>query len=165
LRTERRDGLEALCDDLLAAVAPSGQDDVALLAIEPVQLDPDELKLTLPAEATALRSLRNVLRRWLERCEASDRETEEIVLACNEAVANSIEHAYGPAEASVDVVAELTEGEIRIAVRDRGEWREPRGENRGRGLDLMRALMDSVRVERGEGTEVRMVRRLERSSD
>jgi anti-sigma regulatory factor (Ser/Thr protein kinase) len=160
-----RDGLEALCDDLLAAVGPSGEDDVALLAIEPVQLDSTELRLTLRAEPTALRSLRNSLRRWLAQCEANDRETEEIVLACNEAVANSIEHAYGPADGSVEVVAGFTENEVCIAVHDHGRWREPRGDNRGRGLSLMKALMDSVRVETRAGTEVRMVRKLERSRD
>jgi PAS domain S-box-containing protein len=164
LRTER-DGLEALCDHLLAAVAPSGEDDVALLAIEPVQLNAKELKLTLPAEPTILRSLRSALRRWLAQGEATDREIEEIVLACNEAVANSVEHAYGPCDGSVDVVAEFTEGEVRIAVRDHGRWRKPRGDNRGRGMSLMKALMDSVRVEARDGTEVRMARRLEGSRD
>jgi PAS domain S-box-containing protein len=160
-----QDGLEALCDHLLARVAPSGEDDVALLAIQPVQLDPQELRLRLPADPAALRSLRNSLRRWLAQCEASDRESGEIVLACNEAVANSIEHAYGPSDGSVEVVAGFTDGAVRIVVRDDGKWRAPRGDNRGRGLNLMKALMDSVRVETRGGTDVRMVRQLERSRD
>lgn len=164
LRTER-DGLESLCDYLLSAVAPSGEDDVALLAVEPVPLDSQELKLALPAEPTALRSLRNALRRWLAQCQASDRETDEIVLACNEAVANSIEHAYGPADGSVEVIAEFRGGQVCIAVRDGGRWREPRGDFRGRGLNLMNALMDSVSLETRGGTEVRMLRRLERAPD
>jgi PAS domain S-box-containing protein len=160
-----RDGLEALCDDLLTALAPSGEDDVALLAVEPVQPDPKQLELALPAEPTALRSLRTALRRWLAQYPASDREINEIVLACNEAVANAIEHAYGPADGSVEVIAEFREGEVCIEVRDDGQWREPRGDNRGRGLNLMKALMDSVSLETRDGTEVRMVRRLERTSD
>jgi PAS domain S-box-containing protein len=159
------DGLEDLCDQLLAAVRPSGEDDVALLAIEPVQLASKELMLTIPAEPVALRSLRRALRRWLRQCEASDRESEEIILACNEAVANAIEHAYGPGDGSVEMEAGLSEGEVRIVVRDHGRWREPRGDNRGRGLGLMKAFMDSVSVVTQEGTEVRMVRRLERSCD
>jgi PAS domain S-box-containing protein len=157
------DGLEDLCDHLLATVGPSGDDDVALLAIEPVQLATKELKLTLPAEPVALRSLRRALRRWLKQCKASDRELEEILLACNEAVANAIEHAYGPGDGSVEIDAGLSEGMVRIAVRDHGRWREPRGDNRGRGLGLMKAFMDSVSVVTREGTEVRMVRRLEGS--
>src|SRR5262249_40314721 len=76
LRT-KPEGLEALGDDLLAAVAPSGEDDVALLAIEPVQFASEELSLTIPADPAALRSLRNALRRWLAQCRASDPETGE----------------------------------------------------------------------------------------
>jgi PAS domain S-box-containing protein len=162
--TMDHDGLEGLCDHLLATVRPSGEDDVALLAIGPVQLAQTPLKLTMPAEPEELRSLRRALRRWLEQCEASSAESEEIVLACNEAVANAIEHAYGPGDGSVEMAAELSEGEVCITVRDYGRWRQPRGDYRGRGLGLMKAVMDSVSVETNahEGTQVRMVRRLER---
>jgi anti-sigma regulatory factor (Ser/Thr protein kinase) len=46
-------------------------------------------------------------------------------------------------------------------VRDFGAWREPREGDRGRGLSLMRALMDSVDVvPTGEGTTIRMQRTL-----
>jgi anti-sigma regulatory factor (Ser/Thr protein kinase) len=46
-------------------------------------------------------------------------------------------------------------------VRDRGHWRPPRGEHRGRGLPIMEALMESVEVERGEtGTTILMRRTL-----
>jgi len=46
-------------------------------------------------------------------------------------------------------------------VRDRGSWRAPRGENRGRGQMIMRASMDDVDVSADEaGTLVTMRRRL-----
>ena len=46
-------------------------------------------------------------------------------------------------------------------VRDTGGWREPRKSDRGRGLDLMRALMDEVELEAGDaGTTVRMRRKI-----
>jgi len=46
-------------------------------------------------------------------------------------------------------------------VRDKGSWREGTRAEGGRGLILMRALMDAVDVEPGpEGTTVRMRRRL-----
>jgi anti-sigma regulatory factor (Ser/Thr protein kinase) len=49
-----------------------------------------------------------------------------------------------------------------ITVRDFGGWREPRGSDRGRGLPLMKALMDSVRVDpSSEGTMVQLRRRVE----
>jgi PAS domain S-box-containing protein len=161
------DGLEGLCDHLLATVGPSGEDDVALLALAPIQLAPGPLKLTLPADPFALSSLRRALRRWLTQCGASDDENHQVVLACNEAVSNAIEHAYGPGDGSVVMNAALSEGEVSITVRDYGRWREPRGENRGRGLSLMEAVMDSVSVvtKTNEGTEVRMVRKLGGSRD
>ena len=59
----------------------------------------------------------------------------------------------------------LVNGDVLVAVRDNGRWREPRGENRGRGIVLMRELMDDVRIERGEqGTAVEMRRILIREA-
>ena len=44
---------------------------------------------------------------------------------------------------------------------DEGTWREQRASDRGRGLDLIRALMDSIEVQPGEdGTTVEMRKRL-----
>jgi anti-sigma regulatory factor (Ser/Thr protein kinase) len=160
------DGLDSLCDHILAAMAPSGEDDVALLALEPMTLEPEQLNLVLPARPAELSSFRRALRRWLEACEAEEEESREIILACNEAFSNAVEHAYGPVDGTVETNASFDRGEIGVMVRDFGRWRAPRGENRGRGLLLMEKLMDSVRVEkRPEGTEVRMTRKLRRAKD
>ncbi|HWC26562.1 MAG TPA: ATP-binding protein, partial [Solirubrobacteraceae bacterium] len=52
--------------------------------------------------------------------------------------------------------------EVAISVRDRGAWRPPHDEpHRGRGLPLIRRLMDAVDVQpRPGGTTVLMRRRL-----
>jgi anti-sigma regulatory factor (Ser/Thr protein kinase) len=64
-------------------------------------------------------------------------------------------------EAEFDVAGEAVGGEVHVSVADNGRWRPARGRNRGRGLDLMRELMDDVEVDSGEdGTIVRMRRRL-----
>jgi anti-sigma regulatory factor (Ser/Thr protein kinase) len=48
-----------------------------------------------------------------------------------------------------------------ITVRDFGEWRAPREGDQGRGLSLMRALMDAVEVTPSrEGTTVLLRRTL-----
>jgi anti-sigma regulatory factor (Ser/Thr protein kinase) len=48
-----------------------------------------------------------------------------------------------------------------ITVRDHGAWRPPREGDHGRGVSLMRALMDGVRVSpRPDGTTVRLRRTL-----
>jgi hypothetical protein len=53
-----------------------------------------------------------------------------------------------------------------VTVRDRGAWRSPREGDRGRGLSLMEALMDSVEVSPGpDGTRVRLQRQLSREGD
>jgi anti-sigma regulatory factor (Ser/Thr protein kinase) len=121
----------------------------------------------MPAEPLALGTVRRALQRWLRECEASEEETYDITLACNEAFSNAIEHAYGPGDGSVEMHAALTDREVSITVRDFGRWREPRGDNRGRGLALIEAVMDSVDVVRRphEGTEVMMVRKLTASRD
>jgi PAS domain S-box-containing protein len=160
------DDLDALCDHLLATV-DDAEDDVAMLALEPLPVVAEALQLTMPADPLMLVSVRRSLRRWLIACEATDQESYDIVLACNEACANAIEHAYGPGDGSVTMDAALSDHEVSITVRDFGRWREPRGDNRGRGLPLIEAVMDSLTVAKadGEGTEVRMVRRLGRSGD
>jgi anti-sigma regulatory factor (Ser/Thr protein kinase) len=51
---------------------------------------------------------------------------------------------------------------ISLVIRDHGRWREPGPPmNRGRGLMIMRYVMDSVSVEPGDdGTVVRLERAL-----
>jgi len=50
---------------------------------------------------------------------------------------------------------------IEIAVHDHGSWRSKRDDDHGRGLDLMRTLMDTVAVQPGdEGTTVSLRRRI-----
>ena len=122
----------------------------------------DRLETEWPATPDSLGGIRTLLRRWLRTHGAGDAETYDITVAVQEACANAIEHAYGPGAASFTVEAELADRVVRLAVRDRGRWRDPRGEHRGRGLALMRALMDDVQVHAAEGgTEVVLVRRLE----
>jgi len=57
-------------------------------------------------------------------------------------------------------MAEPAAGEGRIAVRDRGHWRPPRGRDSGRGLKIMEAAMDAVDVVTdAQGTRITMLRR------
>ena len=50
---------------------------------------------------------------------------------------------------------------MRVTVSDHGHWREKRDSDRGRGLDLIRGLMDEVEVIPGDdGTTVKMRKRL-----
>jgi PAS domain S-box-containing protein len=160
-----QDDIEDLCDHLIETLDPAGDDDVALLALRPTLLAPGLLEMKMPAEPIALRSVRRSLGRWLHQCEAGETESYEIILACNEAFANAIEHAYGPGDGWVEMKATILEDEVSITVLDFGRWREPRGVNRGRGLTLIEAVMDSVEIGKDpeRGTRIRMVRKLQKS--
>jgi PAS domain S-box-containing protein len=154
---------DALCDRMLAAAVPSGatSDDVALLVLCHAPLG-SRLELDVPSEPSALRSLRGLLRRWLAQCDASDSDVYAIVMAASEACTNAIEHAGAGAEDTIAFAALLHDGEVDVTVRDRGRWREHRPPSeQGRGLDLIEALMDEVRVETDPGgTTVRLRRRI-----
>jgi anti-anti-sigma factor len=159
--------LDSLCDDrILEALRPAAPaDDVALLALRlmPVATG-TELRLTLPAEASVLASLRRSLRQWLGGLGATPEEIHDLVLACGEAATNVLEHAYGPADGLLEVEATGSGAVVSVVVRDHGQWRSPREEGRGRGFLLMKALVDAVEVLPGpEGTEVRLRRELGRT--
>jgi serine phosphatase RsbU (regulator of sigma subunit)/anti-sigma regulatory factor (Ser/Thr protein kinase) len=154
-------GVESLCALVVDRLVPDEQlDDVALLAarIEPV---PERLSGRWPTDRGALAGIRQLLRRWLETRGASTDEIHDIVVACQEACANAVEHAYRPGRHSFELDATCDRGRVRVTIRDRGRWRPPRGAHRGRGVMLMRGLMDSVDIEHTEtGTTVVLERAL-----
>ena len=160
--TEAPDGLDHLLEHLLESLVSHRRraDDVALLALRamPEEVSPP-LCIRVPAEPTALASIRGELQQWLAQLELGAGETNHILVACGEACTNAIEHSTS---GHVEVEARADGRAILIVVRDGGHWKEPRPRrDRGLGLNLMEAFMDEVDVRTGpEGTEVRMVRRL-----
>jgi anti-sigma regulatory factor (Ser/Thr protein kinase) len=152
----------ALCDHLLATLVPAGgaMDDVALLTLRNLPV-PDQFSAEFPAEPESLAPMRSMLRRWLSHAGAGELEIAEIVTACGEAATNAIEHAGVSGATRFEVSGGRDGREVEISVRDRGSWREQRPGDHGRGLDLMRTLMDTVAVEpTPEGTTVSLRRRL-----
>jgi anti-sigma regulatory factor (Ser/Thr protein kinase)/putative methionine-R-sulfoxide reductase with GAF domain len=136
------------------------RDDVAIVAIQTSEID-DNLDLHLPADPKILAEIRLVLRRWLRHQGADDGQTMEITLAVSEACTNAIEHAYSPAPAEFTLRATARDGQVTLVVSDAGRWRAPRGQDRGRGLTIIRAAMDDVEVNSSEtGTEIVMHRKL-----
>ncbi|MFC5948717.1 ATP-binding protein [Pseudonocardia lutea] len=116
--------------------------------------------MRLPAVLETLGLIRSGLRRWLTLLEWPDDPALDIVLAVNEAVSNSVEHAFPPAgspDGVVEVTAEVERVDggrrMRIQVRDTGRWLpRPTPEayvNRRRGLPMMSAVMAEVRIHRG----------------
>ncbi|HEV7211115.1 MAG TPA: SpoIIE family protein phosphatase [Blastococcus sp.] len=161
--------------DLAAAIAegarrPQGwPDDVAVLvahrsaaALEPLQLD-------LLAVPTSLPAVRRRLGGWLAGLGMGEQDTVGVMVAVGEACANAAEHAYRDAEpgpmsvrADVDV-----DGVLTVIVRDEGTWRPPDRDpgDRGRGLLIMRQLVDRVELADERGTAVTLRLRLRRTPD
>jgi len=157
------DDLDVLCDRVLELVLGEGDpgDDVALLAVRPLPAASERISLTLPAEPGSLVGLRRRLARFLHATGASEAEQYELTLTICEAAGNAIEHAYGPRDATYDVEVTFVGGELVATVRDTGTWRDKRGADRGRGLNIIEQLMDHVHVAaEADGTVVTMRRRL-----
>jgi len=113
-----------------------------------------------PAHPRELAAIRVELRRWLAPLGMTGEAKDDMVLAVNEAAANSVEHAYP--EATADDTVELlfwTEPDaVCVEIVDHGVWQTPPAEplGRGRGIPVMRRLMDSVLIHRHgpDGTSV-----------
>jgi anti-sigma regulatory factor (Ser/Thr protein kinase) len=154
---------EELCAALLDACFRESRprDDVALLAVRVEPLSADRLEISLPAEPDSLARMRRSIGRWLRGAGATDAEAYELLVACGEACANAIAHAYPPGEASYLVEARRTDAGVGLRVRDYGTWREPRDGSQGRGLKLVEKLVDRLEIDRArDGTVVTMWRKL-----
>jgi serine phosphatase RsbU (regulator of sigma subunit)/anti-sigma regulatory factor (Ser/Thr protein kinase) len=153
---------EQLCPAIIERLNKDSEvrDDIAVLAIKAVGLG-ETLEFEISAVAEQLAIARHLVRRWVMANEGTDDDCSAFAIAVSEACANSIEHAYGPRDASLSIRAALADGVATVSVGDRGTWREPRGENRGRGIPVMREFMDDVLIDTGEsGTTVELRRQL-----
>ncbi len=145
-----------ICDALLGR--EEQDDDVCVLTMRRISTTPlfSHSLLAAPAELAALRQR---LRAWLVEQGVGEDAERGVVLAISEAAANAIEHAYGcDGEGVVTVMASLGDGRLEVEVRDEGRWRDDPGDgDRGRGLAIMRSIMERLSVERDNGaTVVRM---------
>lgn len=121
-------------------------------------------RATLSAAADALPPARRAMRAWLVAAEVDQEDVDAVLISCGEACANALEHGLrlsGPG--TVEVRADITDRVLEAWVIDQGAWRDPVPTNghRGRGMTLMRVLMDEVEV-RGtpSGTTVHLRKHL-----
>jgi serine/threonine-protein kinase RsbW len=115
------------------------------------------LHVELPADPGAPGRSRRETGRWLTSLCGAEHQCEiaqDLVLAVNEAVSNSIEHGYRSAPTGTVSLRGTADGtRVRMEISDRGSWRAPPEDNgcRGRGLGMIEAVTEDVRVERGPG--------------
>lgn len=172
-RGDAGDGIGSV--DLAAAVAerlpaPAGRpDDVAVLVAHRLSDTPAPLQLDLPAVPSSLPAVRRHLGAWLDRLGMGEQDRVGVMVAVGEAAANAAEHAYRDSEPGpVHVSAAVDQdGVLTVTVRDEGTWRTPDRDpgSRGRGLLIMRQLVDGVVLQEEGGTTVTLRLRLRRVPD
>jgi serine/threonine-protein kinase RsbW len=114
------------------------------------------LDLVFDADPVLLSSMRARMSDWLREHRWPEDRIGEVVFALNEAVTNSVVHAYGGAGGRVGLSAEVVvpfPGMLTatFVVRDWGRWRDRRDGEPGYGLQVARELMDEVRIDTGPG--------------
>jgi serine phosphatase RsbU (regulator of sigma subunit)/anti-sigma regulatory factor (Ser/Thr protein kinase) len=158
--------LETLADRVLAGLVDPHhlEDDVALVLLRTPLRAADSFEMTLPAEARNLRIVRTALRAWMREVGVSDTVIDDIIVACGEACANVVQHAYAeaPGPGPMQVETRVVDGSVELVVRDQGRWRPSSNRDGGWGRWLVQAVVESVDVERSTtGTTVRVRHRLD----
>lgn len=160
----RIDAPETVCTSVMRSLvgAEAPADDIAVLVVRIAERRPGApLEFHFPAVPQALTHVRSALRRWLRDAGATDDAAIDVLVGVGEAASNAVEHAYGLAGGTIFLDVQLDGADAIVRVRDQGQWREPRGHDRGRGTLMMETTSDEFRVERGpSGTEVVLRRRI-----
>jgi len=155
------DPARAIYEDVLSKHRRT--DDAAIMT---VQLAPtlSEFEIGLPAIGSNAPVARNALRRYIDGVALTAERRFDLLLCAGEAIANAIEHAYldrRPGEFRLR--ARTIAGVAIIEIEDDGTWRDARTNDRGRGIPLMRSLLDGVEItERTGGTTVQLTMSLRR---
>lgn len=112
------------------------------------------IRNSVVADACNAARIRDEFATWLRTRGEVDRvRFSDVVLAVNEALANSAEFAYlqRGGTGTIDVEAVQDGATLTITITDQGHWREPsdatRSRARGRGIPLMRALSDDLTID------------------
>ena len=118
------------------------------------------MDVTAAATPLEARELRVRLEQWLRGVGVPVTVVEDLGLAVYEALANAVEHAYGPEHPAptMRLLAQLDADGVTVSVIDQGGWRPP-GESRyrRRGLALMHHLTTDVHIEPStQGTTVHL---------
>lgn len=159
---------ETMCEALIAAADPEGdeRDDAAVLALAVESMAQTEIEITAPSQPKELANIRDTIERWLLANMVPPGSIEDTVIAVNEAAANAVEHAYGPGAGTFHIRAAINDGKIHVSVADKGGWRDHVPSDHGRGLMLIRSLMNEVDLERTpSGTTIRMARSIQPTDD
>ncbi|QEN14878.1 SpoIIE family protein phosphatase [Mycolicibacterium sp. ELW1] len=156
--------LDPLADQIMTSLAPPGgyQDDVALL----IYRHPKPLEVTIPADPLHLAPARAALRDWLTSAGIDHDQAQDVLVAAGEAVTNAIEHGYRNGNGGTITLQAASDVDLlRLTITDAGSWKpkESGYTHRGRGIQIMEALMEDVSIlPDATGTVVRLSTRIRR---
>lgn len=127
----------------------------------------DVFRWQLDGDLAALAELRGQLRDYLAERAVPAAVAADVLLSLQEASKNALRASGGR---PVDVAVSIENGSVSVCVSDHGRGFAPSArqscpsawQTRGRGLYLMRSLMDSVEIDCSDGATVSMRRRLSR---
>lgn len=111
-----------------------------------------EVRLVLPASAGSVTIVRQALSGLADALDWGDDFLTDVKLAISEACSNVVVHAYDDNETgTIEVLAWVAPGKLRVAIRDTGKGLTPIVGDRGAaglgiGMPIMIALSDSVRI-------------------
>ncbi|TFV51707.1 SpoIIE family protein phosphatase [Blastococcus sp. TF02A_35] len=144
-------------------------DDVAVLVAHRRATTQEAFRLDLTAVPQALPGVRRRLNAWLTALGMGEQDRVGVMVAVGEACANAAEHAYAGTEPGpMSVTAQVdVDGVLTVTVHDEGTWRPPDRDpgDRGRGLLIMRQLVDGVTLVEDHGTTVTLSFRLRQAPD
>jgi serine phosphatase RsbU (regulator of sigma subunit)/anti-sigma regulatory factor (Ser/Thr protein kinase) len=159
----RTSTLDDLADRIMTRLAPSSgyQDDVAVVLYR----HPAPLEISFPAQVNELGRSRATLRSWLAQTPVDPDQAHDMLVAAGEAVANAIEHGHRDSpEGIITLRATASVDQVQMTVVDTGSWKPPQlapDRYRGRGITLMRALMQDVAIHPdATGTTVHLFARI-----
>ena len=127
----------------------------------------DDIRLEVRSDPRLLRTVRSLVRGWVEACNLEPDAADQMVLAIDEACANAIRHSYGgECDRFVELILRADADFLEVRLCDQGEPCPPEHQQRrvlevpdpeelkpgGLGVQLMHRAFDEVEFCPGEAS-------------
>jgi serine/threonine-protein kinase RsbW len=118
-----------------------------------------DIRLTLPARPQNVAVVRHVLGALADALNLDRVVVDDMRLAVTEACTNVVRHAYLDGEGTIDVVVRPRRDVLEVVVTDEGRGLGPSPDTAGPGLGLalIKALTQSLEIQRSEQSGSRLV--------
>jgi anti-sigma regulatory factor (Ser/Thr protein kinase) len=141
-------------------------DDAATLFVATDDAPKSDFLFEFSAIPLAVPIVRRTLHRYATRLGLDEDHAYALITAVGEATATAVEHAYPERPGLVRLRVAGADGTLHATIEDDGRWKQAqKREERGRGLPLMRALMDGVEIRTNQShTTITLTMRYAQSS-